>query len=77
MKKHHCLQLIVATLSSLPQPLNTAPFPTTEAALTLLLAYGDSGVGVGLANDAIGNHISKNDQKQIVDHMIDSIEKYE
>ena len=60
-----CLQLIVATLSSLPQPLNTAPFPTTEAALTLLLAYGDSGVGVGLANDAIGNHISSSGSSSI------------
>ena len=39
-----CLRLISATLTALPSPLSSAPFPATEAALKLVLAYGDCGV---------------------------------
>lgn len=39
-----CLQLMSASLSALPTPLSSAPFPPTEAALKLVLAFGDCGV---------------------------------
>lgn len=40
-----CLNLMSASLSSLPFPLSTAPFAKLEAALKLVLAFGDCGSG--------------------------------
>jgi len=38
-----CLELIVAVLCSLPQPLSKAPFPPVDAALRLVYAFSECG----------------------------------
>tara|TARA_A100001015_G_scaffold30928_1_gene34453 strand:- start:5296 stop:6411 length:1116 start_codon:yes stop_codon:yes gene_type:complete len=54
------------------QPLLPKEYMPNDLNLNISEDLGKNGFYI-----PIGNHISKNDQKQIVDHMIDSIEKYE